>query len=181
MKKDGIVIEYGDVAPNAKENFEPTASEQAEFSKIEQLKEYNVLFPNYGNPCELGTVPLNSTMQPISENGNIGYWSESITNDVGVFITPIVLTFVADGLYSSSGFTLTFDEINGIFSTEINIKWYNGDELLSDKDFQPDSAEYFCENRVDGFDKFIITFYNFTTFTDGINNLCLKNFKRLTI
>ena len=44
------------------------------------------------------------------------------------------------------------------FCTSLNIKWYQGSTLLSDKDFYPTSQGFFCENRVELFNKCVITF-----------------------
>ena len=46
MNNRGVAIRYGDVAPEAKENFVPTASE-SQFDTLEQLQQYNLNFPNY--------------------------------------------------------------------------------------------------------------------------------------
>ena len=51
MMNKGVAIQYGDVAPEAKENFVPTASER-EFNTLLQLQQHNLDFPNYANPCE---------------------------------------------------------------------------------------------------------------------------------
>ena len=53
----GVYIHYGDVAPEAKENFIPNAS-QKEFDTLHQLQQYNLIFPNYVNPCELYSCVL---------------------------------------------------------------------------------------------------------------------------
>ena len=49
MINKGVAIKYGDGAPEAKENFVPTASE-SEFDTLAQLQQYNLNFPNYANP-----------------------------------------------------------------------------------------------------------------------------------
>ena len=109
MNNKGVAIRYGDVAPEAKENFVPTASE-SEFDTLAQLQQYNLNFPNYANPCELYSVVLDGTAQAfpsVPENANLGLWSEQISNDDGTFTEPIVLTLTSEGNYSSSGFTFT--------------------------------------------------------------------------
>ena len=60
MNNRGVAIRYGDVAPEAKENFVPTASE-SEFDTLAQLQQYNLNFPNYANPCELYQTVLDGT------------------------------------------------------------------------------------------------------------------------
>ena len=159
----GVAIKYGDVAPEAKENFIPSASEK-EFDTISQLQKYNLNFPNYANPCELYSVVLDGTataFPSVPEQANLGLWSEQISNDDGTFTKPIVLTLESDGNYSSSGFTFTFDKYNNIYPTRINIHWYrNDDDDLGEMDFRPDSAFYSCKNKVEYFNKVVITFHS---------------------
>lgn len=162
MMNRGVAIRYGDVAPEAKENFVPTASE-SEFSTLAQLQQYNVNFPNYANPCELYQTVLDGTAEafPSSpEIANFGLLSEQLSNDDGSFNEPIVLTFTAKAQYSSQGLTLTFDKYNNIFAKRLNIKWYRQDELIADEDFYPDNAFYFCHKKVDLYNKVVITFYS---------------------
>ena len=169
MNNKGVAIRYGDVAPEAKENFVPTASE-SEFDTLAQLQQYNLNFPNYANPCELYSVVLDGTAQAfpsVPEQANLGLWSEKTSNNDGTFTTPIVLTLSSEGQYTSQGFTFTFDTDNQIYPTHINIKWfrYAGGtmtELSPDggMDFYPDNAFYFCRNFVENYNKVVITFYS---------------------
>ena len=174
MNNKGVAIKYVDVAPEAKENFVPTASE-SEFDTLAQLQQYNLNFPNYANPCELYQTVLDGTAQAfpsIPEQANLGLWSERISNDKGFFVDengekePIVLTLTSEGQYSSQGFTFTFDTYNQIYPTHINIKWYRNGQLIVDDgksmniDFYPDNAFYFCRNKVNNYDKVVITFHS---------------------
>ena len=166
MMNRGVAIRYGDIAPEAKENFVPTASE-SEFDTLAQLQQYNLIFPNYANPCELYSVVLDgmaTAFPSVPENANLGLWSEQISNDNGTFTEPIVLTLTSEGNYSSSGFTFTFDKYNNIFATRINIHWYriSGEEIidLGEENFYPDNAVYSCLKKVEFFNKVVITFYS---------------------
>lgn len=168
MTNSGVAIRYGDVAPEAKENFVPTASE-SQFNTLAQLQQYNLNFPNYANPCELYQTVLDGTataFPSVPENANVGLWSEQISNDDGTFTEPIVLTLTSEGQYSSQGVTLTFDIYNNIYCNRLNIKWYRNGQLIVDDgksmniDFYPDNAFYFCRNKVNNYDKLVITFYS---------------------
>ena len=160
--KSDIYIYYGNVAPEAKENFQPTASE-SKFDTLAQLQQYNPNFPNYANPCELYQTVLDGTASAfpsVPEHANLGLWSEQISNDDGTFTTPIVLTLTSFGKYTSEGLTLTFDTYNKIYPNHISIIWYRGGEELSREDFFPDSASYYCENKVEFYNKIEIIFFN---------------------
>ena len=166
MMNSGVAIRYGDVAPEAKENFKPT-SDSAKFDTLAQLQRYNLNFPNYANPCELYQTVLDGTataFPSVPENANIGLWSKQISNDDGTFTEPIVLELQSVGQYSSQGLTLTFDTYNGIFATRVGIKWLRitdgGIETLAEQEFTPDNAFYFCRNKVENYNKVVITFYS---------------------
>ena len=166
MNNKGVAIRYGDVAPEAKENFVPTASE-SEFDTLAQLQQYNLNFPNYANPCELYSVVLDGTataFPSVPENANLGLWSEQISNDDGTFTEPIVLELESVGQYSSQGLTLTFDTYNGIYATRLSIKWLRitdeGITTLDEKEYNPDNAFYFCRNFVENYNKVVITFHS---------------------
>lgn len=167
MNNKGVAIRYGDVAPEAKENFTPSVNDKADFVNLSQLQQYNLNFPNYANPCELYSVVLDGTataFPSVPENANLGLWSEQISNDDGTFTEPIVLELESVGQYSSQGLTLTFDTYNGIHPTRLNIKWLRitdeGITTLDEKEFTPDNAFYFCRNFVENYNKVVITFYS---------------------
>lgn len=167
MINSGVAIRYGDVAPEAKENFIPSVNDKADFVNLSQLQQYNLNFPNYANPCELYQTVLDGTalaFPSVPENANLGLWSEQISNDDGTFTEPIVLELESVGQYSSQGLTLTFDTYNGIFATRVHIKWLRitdeGITALAEQEFTPDNAFYFCRNFVENYNKVVITFYS---------------------
>lgn len=164
----GVSIVYGDVAPEAKENFDIEVSEK-QFDTISNLQKYNMQLYNYANPCELYQTVLDGTAVALPSNtatANIGLWSEQLSNDDGTFTEPITITLESEGQYSSQGFTFTFDKFNDIYPTRLTIQWFRvtseGIEDLSDGgiEFTPDSGFYFCRNQVENFNKVVITFYS---------------------
>ncbi len=166
MNTKGVSIRYGDIAPEAKENFVPTASE-SEFNTLSQLQQYNLNFNNYANPCELYQTVLDGMAKAfpsVPEQTNLGLWSEQISNDNGTFTEPIVLELESVSQYSSQGLTFTFDTYNRIFANRLKIKWLrideNGITVLSEKEFYPSGAFYFCKNKVDNYNKIVVTFYS---------------------
>jgi hypothetical protein len=158
MKK--LLIKYGDVAVGARDDFSPSSPDKAPFTNFENFKE-KIDFPKYSNPCEMYSTSLDGGSLLLDEDAkNIGWWSEQISGDNGVFEEPIAMTAVADALYSSIGITFVFDEENVVYPNNINVKWYRDNEIISDKDFQPNSANYFCANAVDYYNKIVVTFYS---------------------
>lgn len=176
MDNSGVKIQYGNITVGAKENFVPVVNSKTSWTDLEQLQRYNLRFPNYGNPCEYGSVLLDGKtkfMPKLSDlrNSNMGWWGNYVSDENGNFSTPLTLMLTADGKYSSKGFTLTFDEYNNIYCNSLNIKWYSFNkttqayEIMKDEnnadlsiDFSPNSAIYFCEKEVTGFERVIITF-----------------------
>lgn len=60
--------------------------------------------------------------------------------------------------FTSVGLLLTFNDMSGDFASRINVKWYSGEQLLSDLNFEPNETKYFCSNYVQLYDRIIITF-----------------------
>lgn len=125
MNNKGVAIRYGDVAPEAKENFKPT-SDSAKFNTLAQLQQYNLNFPNYANPCEKYSVVLDGTataFPSVPENANLGLWSERLSDENGNFAeTNPTCTINAFGTFDSS---CGYVEINGVkytsdFSLQVN-------------------------------------------------------------
>ena len=166
MATNGVSIYYGDIAPGAKESFSPSISDKEDFVIEDQLKKNGLYFKNYGNPCEMYSVVLDGSTQvfpPDPENKNMGIWSKQISNENGEFETPIVLTLSANQNFSSQGFTFIFDTYNNIYPTKINIHWWrDGEETtdLGEKDFVPDNPKYFAHNKVEYYNRVVITFYS---------------------
>ena len=166
MMERGVAIHYGDVSPEAKENFYPESTD-AKFNTLKQLQQYNLNFPNYANPCEAYSVSLDGravAFPSIPESANLGLLSKQMSNDDGTFDEPIFLEFTSEGQYSSQGFTLTFDTFNNIYATRVKIKWLRitgeGISILAEEEFEPTSAFYFCRKFVENFNKVEMTFYS---------------------
>lgn len=159
-----IVVKYKDIAIDAKENFDPSVSEQSAYSNILLLKQENVDYKDLSNPCEFYNFALDGDETPLEEDfeqENFGLWSEQFSNENGEFTTPISLVLTSSELFSSVGLSLTFDTDNNYFPTLINIKWYRDNDLLENVDFEPNNAIYFCDKRVDYYNKVEITFYRY--------------------
>lgn len=163
---NGIAITYGDVAPEAKENFDIATSEK-KYDTLLNLKKYNMQLYNYATPCEEYSTVLDGTAVALPVNAqeaNIGLWSNQLSGDDGNFSTTIQITLTSAGQYSSQGFTFTFDKFNDIYPTSLSIQWIRdtGDAYtdLGTKNFTPNSAFYFCRNAVENFNKVIIKIFS---------------------
>lgn len=158
----GVRIRYGNYASEAKENFDAT-SYQSQFDTLDQLKKYHLRPKKYGNPCELYQTALDGTYKPFPNNAkeeNIGFWSNTVSGEKGVFETPITISLNSERYFSSQSISLVFDADNGIYCNELLITWYRGGEEIESKKFFPNSAEFICENTVKDYNGISIVFYS---------------------
>ena len=170
-----VVVKYGNIAVGAKEAFNLYATDESYFSKLSQIKEDISVFPNFGNPLERYSVALDGSVLPLPSNKediNIGWWSEQLSNEQGIFEIPIVLEMASEEYFTGTAITITFDAPKEIYATDLSIDWYRDGELLSQKKFKPTNAKYSCENRVEFYNKIIITF---NSLNRPLNRLKIKS------
>lgn len=87
------------------------------------------------------------------DNSEIAFWSSEVSDADGHFITNPKITILFDSQYNSTGLTLTFDPSTGLYCSEINIKWYQGEMEKASIDFSPNAPKYVCNQTVKSFDK----------------------------
>lgn len=151
-----VKIIYNDIAVGAKADFTPSITDKYAASDLTLLKRNGVEFPHYATLERDQTILDGSqTIQPDS-GAVIALWSNSLSGEDGSFSTAPVITMTASGQYTSQGITITTDP--DVWADDITISWYRGTTLLSTADFAPDNAVYFCQNRVDSYNKVVITF-----------------------
>ena len=157
-----VLVKYTDIALGAKEAFEIFADNKLPASNIDLIKTEGATFKRYDIPFDLNSMILDGATEFLPEGSfaDIGFVSEQLSDENGDFAQPIVFEFNANETFTSAGLTIRFDEQKNIYSTHINIKWYNGDLLLDKSDFYPTSANYFCNKKVEFYNRFVITFYS---------------------
>lgn len=154
----GLKIVYDDIALGAKENAGITATERDYYVDLQDLKR-DITFPDYAL-C----LPRYAKMSGEYSNApdgtltDMGYVSDSISDQNGTFTKPPKIIFTFSQNYSSVGITLKFNDYSGDYCDRVNIRWYRGEELLLEKDYVPDSVEYFCYGIVDLYNKVEISF-----------------------
>ena len=99
---------------------------------------------------------LDGTRQSV-EDQTIAFWSSGISGADGTFENPPKITFVFDSLYTALGLSFLFDEPDGDWVSSLTIEWYQGGTVKASKTFYPDAQQYFAANRVETFDKIVIT------------------------
>lgn len=155
-----VRIEYGGFALGAKTDFTASSDDTTYFSDFSDWNLESANYPNFANAIEPCGILLDGSALPIDDStaDSIGWWSESVSDDSGAFSTPPTVSIVADRNYASAGITLVFDAYNGVYATDLTIKWYRGNDLLAEANFQPDSAYYYCEKKVESYNKLVISF-----------------------
>lgn len=159
-----ITITHGNVTPNAKESFEYD-SNSLMYDSLERLKQYNAGTINYADPTSKYQTILDGNAKLLPDNRTderVGLLSILQTNVSGTFTSPVTLTFESGKIYSSNGFTLTFDTHNDIYCNNLKIQWYlvtsEAIKLVDEAEFQPNSAVYFCDHLVAAFNRVVISF-----------------------
>lgn len=164
MSKDitGTLVKYTDIALGAKEAFEISTDSKLPASNVDLIKTEGAEFKRYDIPFQLNSMILDGSTEFLPEDSlaEIGFVSEQLSDENGDFASPMVFEFNADESFTSAGLTIIFDEQKNIYSTHLNIKWYNGNTLLENSDFYPKSANYFCNKKVEFYNKIVITFYS---------------------
>lgn len=157
-----VLVRYADVAMGAKEAFEISTGKKLPASNVDLIKTEGAEFSRYDIPFELNSMVLDGLSDFLPDEGTaqIGFISEEMANDDADFDTPIVFELSAEVTFASPGIMIVFDEKKNIYATHINIRWYNGDSVLDDEDFYPTRANYFCNKKVEFYNKIIITFYS---------------------
>lgn len=147
-------ILYKDVAPGA--------AEDADISAPGGLKNSHAsLLADGVTPPPVITLERNAWVLDGShkymDDCRIAFWSEELSDKDCAFQNPPVITVLFDKQYSSTGLTVVFDESSGNRCSLVNVKWYQGETLKADVDFEPDTTQYFCQQKVTSYNKIVIT------------------------
>ena len=153
----GLKIVYDDIALGAAQDNTAASGDHDYYVDLQDLKS-GVEFPDYAMCLpRYARMDGNYNNAP-DELADMGYVSDSISDAGGTFREPPSITFTFGQTYSSVGITLRFNDYSGDYCSMVNIKWYRGDELLSDRDYSPDSPDYFCYGIVDYYNRVVVTF-----------------------
>lgn len=150
-------IEYKDIAVDAKEDAAFTTNDKQAFCNIGLLNSDDYTDVSYTTVGELNQILLDKP-RPVFEASNIALWSNSLSGPGGDFETPVTLTVTFSKSYNSTGISIVFDRVYNTYASSVAVTWYSGTTQLANKIFTPDSAVYFCENYVAGYNKVVISF-----------------------
>lgn len=154
-----INIEYRDISLTAKNDLTASCNDKQSFSNLDLLKQDDVVYKKFST-LEKNFWKLDGSFNNFPDNPseeNFALWSQSMSNENGVFETPIEIVLSFKNYESSVGLTFKFLNETNDYAKNVNIKWYQNDSLLSEKEYELNSANFFCENSVNNFNKIIIT------------------------
>lgn len=156
-RRTSAKIRFGLEDVSAKEDSALSVSDELEGADVEQIEQTDLLFEPYAT-CELNYWMLDGTRNMIpDQGGEMGWWSAEPSDDEGVFASPPVLTVTFAEQHSSIGLTFTFYHTE--WPTEINVKWYQGDALLAERNVSPDGAVYAVEEAVSNYTRIVAAFH----------------------
>lgn len=154
-------ISFGLVDVTAKPDSIFTTEDKQSFVDLGQLRRDELEIRKLAT-LEKDYFRLDGTLELFPDNPaeyDCGLWSASMSGESGDFEIPVVLTIEFTQPHSSLGLTFTFHEPTDDYCNNLNIKWYGAsNDIISDKNFNPDSVVYFADNSVENYKKIVITF-----------------------
>lgn len=147
-------IEYKDIAPMAEYDASVSATGASPLSNVSKL-------PHGADPGKVITGELNQWVLD-GEHTTTGekvfaFWSEELSGADCLFENNPVIDIQFTQQHASLGLTLVFDETDGNYCTDVNIKWYRDGAVEVDKNFSPDSTRFFAREQVTAYDRIVIT------------------------
>lgn len=160
MGKTGVDISFGLVDVSAKADTTAAAVDKQPFVDMNDLKLEGVYPPKVAT-LEKDYWKLDGTFNTFPNNPqdtSWGLWSLSMAGADGIFVQPIVLTLTFQSLHESIGLTFEFNPYDNSFCNDLNIRWYQGESVLCNLDFKPNAWRYACMQKVENYNKVVITF-----------------------
>ena len=151
--------------------------------------DYSTHFVDFNDFKTYRNVPKYATLEPgrnwldgtfinlPNDPVGYGYISNIMTDSNGDFESNIVITRTYTINYTSPGLSIQFDTWSGDYPRTMNVKWYRGEDLIEEQNYNVDGANYFCDTQVQAYNKIVITIGNMTkpyrflkifNITDGI-------------
>lgn len=149
MSKTTVI--YRDIAVGAEADAAVSAIGATAESRVESL-------PSGVNCGKVVTLEhnrwaLDGSFAVLYEDTALALWSDQLSDKDGVFETTPSILIQFTQRFSSMGISLLFDEASGEYCSKVNIRWFRGEEVKAERNFEPDAVSYFCAERVEGYDR----------------------------
>lgn len=96
---------------------------------------------------------LDGSMRILPDTPKLGFWSIERSNADGYFEMPPQIALKFPVPYTSTGLAFTFSPSTEQWCSEIHVSWYNGQSLLMEGDYYPDSAKWILDENVESYDQ----------------------------
>lgn len=162
MPKTSATISFGLIDVTAKPDTTVTASDKQSFIDVQDLALDGVC-PALSATLEKDYWKLDGSYEPFPDspqNTSWGIWSNSMSDENGVFSVPPVIELSFQNIHKTAGLTFEFCPYGNNYCNHMLIQWYLDDAVIKEAEFYP--AAWRCEYRctVEKYNKLIITFYS---------------------
>lgn len=92
-------------------------------------------------------------------DGELGWWTNEVSNELGIFPTRPQITFTFDDTHSSIGLTLTFDKKTNEYATDFRIEAYgaSGELIAAESVTGNNNPVYYFQRPLDNYTRIVIT------------------------
>lgn len=162
MPKTSATISFGLIDVTAKPDTTVTASDKQSFIDVQDLALDGVC-PVPSATLEKDYWKLDGSYEPFPDspqNTSWGIWSNSMSDENGIFSVPPVIELSFQNVHKTAGLTFEFCPYGNNYCNHMLIQWYLDDAVIKEAEFYP--AAWRCEYRctVEKYNKLIITFYS---------------------
>lgn len=162
MPKTSATISFGLIDVTAKPDTTVTASDKQSFIDVQDLALDGVC-PVPSATLEKDYWKLDGSYEPFPDspqNTSWGIWSNSMSDENGIFSVPPVIELSFQNIHKTAGLTFEFCPYGNNYCNHMLIQWYLDDAVIKEAEFYP--AAWRCEYRctVEKYNKLIITFYS---------------------
>ena len=162
MPKTSATISFGLIDVTAKPDTTVTASDKQSFIDVQDLALDGVC-PAPSATLEKDYWKLDGSYEPFPDspqNTSWGIWSNSMSDENGIFSVPPVIELSFQNVHKTAGLTFEFCPYGNNYCNHMLIQWYLDDAVIKEAEFYP--AAWRCEYRCtfEKYNKLIITFYS---------------------
>lgn len=162
MPKTSATISFGLIDVTAKPDTTVTASDKQSFIDVQDLALDGVC-PAPSATLEKDYWKLDGSYEPFPDspqNTSWGIWSNSMSDENGIFSVPPVIELSFQNVHKTAGLTFEFCPYGNNYCNHMLIQWYLDDAVIKEAEFYP--AAWRCEYRcaIEKYNKLIITFYS---------------------
>lgn len=151
-----LILRYIDVPEGAQQAAQVSGQYGQSFSKPEGLTSGAADTP--WATLEVGGWVLDGTRAVLADApADVGWWSESVSDENGIFQQPPQIDITFPQPYTATGLTFTFWPSSGQWCGKMQVCWYNGQTLLAQVQAEPSNAQWTLTRTVESFDRISIT------------------------